>query len=277
MRSSDGNKKIVSLEGAVREALYERMPNAAETIGRAVRPIYGVEKGKPSPVGSCIFLKRASGHFLLTAAHVLDEHKGSVKLEFSVQGEFVPLDGLSAMATKMPDKGRDADAFDFSVARLPTTFVEKFSALRYVEAHEISSDIDTHGRAYMALGFPCSRNKKKIRHDTKIVEGTEALTYGATVLRDEALAKKMGISGNEHYFIAYEKRSRDMSGAVVNSVAPIGMSGGALIDLGRMSASSLEPSTVYSFKLAGLLIERHHKERRIVAVKLGTILAATRI
>jgi hypothetical protein len=58
---------------AVRETLYERMKAASETLGKAVRPIYRVKNRKPDHLGTCIFLKRAGQHLLMTAAHIIDQ------------------------------------------------------------------------------------------------------------------------------------------------------------------------------------------------------------
>jgi len=65
--------KILTVAEVVREALYERMKAASKTLGKAVRPIYRVKNGKPDHLGTCIFLKRAGRHLLMTAAHVTDQ------------------------------------------------------------------------------------------------------------------------------------------------------------------------------------------------------------
>jgi hypothetical protein len=264
-------RKILTVADAVRETLHERMEAASKTLGKAVRPIYRVKNGKPDHLGTCIFLKRAGQHLLLTAAHVTDQSK-SYDLHVAVGTKLIPLKGLYGAMSTPPEGDRDKDKYDFAVLTLPPNLVDTLRPLKYLEGTEVNLDpIDPVGRAYMAFGYPNSRNKK-IRHDKRTIRN-EVLSYGATALRDDTLVEKLGITGEDHFFIAYDERCRDPAGSIVDSVKPRGMSGGALIDLGRISPFSLA-SQVHSFGLAGLLIENHKGNRRIVAVRIGAIFGA---
>ena len=125
----------------------------------------------------------------------------------------------------------------------------------------------------MALGYPNSRNKK-LDHAKRQARSRRA-TYAASALRDDKFAESLGITGADHLFVKYEKRSQDASGAIVKSFSPVGMSGGALIDLGKVSSpSNLSSSIGLEFRLAALLIEIHLTRNRMVAVKIGTVLSA---
>ncbi len=70
------------------------------------------------------------------------------------------------------------------------------------------------------------------------------------------------------------KLSRAESGARVNSIALPGFNGGAIIDLGRISAETLDAD--FDPKLAALLIEGHAQEKVILGTRLTTILDAIR-
>ena len=66
-----------------------------------------------------------------------------------------------------------------------------------------------------------------------------------------------------------------MDGVVMNSLSPVGMSGGGLLDLGRLyDPAYLGDAPKANFRLAGILIEIHQSDRRMVAVKLETVLSA---
>src|SRR5664280_2661426 len=270
---TNAGEKIRTVPDVVREVLNERATAAAEFFGKAVRPIYRVKNGRPDHLGTGIFLKRGGKHLLMTAAHVVD-HADSYDLQVAVGTKLFSLTDLEGAMTTLTKEGRETDRYDFAVLWLPTDTVEALGPVKYIEEHEIAEgSIDPIGRGYMAFGFPNTRNDPKINHDNRTLS-SEALSYAATVTRNEALAKTLGISGEEHFFISYKKRSRLPDGSIVNSIKPKGMSGGALIDIGRIDVASLEAQQ-QRFALAGLLIE-HQNEKGpvVVAVRIPVIFSA---
>jgi hypothetical protein len=98
------------------------------------------------------------------------------------------------------------------------------------------------------------------------------LGFGSVASRDEHLAKKWKISGDDHFFVKYDKRCRDPQGLIVKSVIPTGMSGGALFDLGLVTALNIGSSSMPEPKLSGVLIEHKKDRKRLVAVKIGLVL-----
>ncbi len=90
-------------------------------------------------------------------------------------------------------------------------------------------------------------------------------------------ASQLPTIANDRYHILVDhdaKFSRDASGTKVNSIALPGFSGGAIIDVGRISAETL--ATTLHPKLAALLIEGHSKEKVILGTRLTAILDAVR-
>jgi hypothetical protein len=173
--------------------------------------------------------------------------------------------------TVAPPGGRRLDKFDCALVRPAPHLAAALADVRYITEQELcSSCVSSVRHAYMALGYPVSKNRK-IDHAHKTVQ-PQKLSYACNVLSDDAFAKTLGIDGDDHLFAKYEKRSQDFSGVVFNSVSPIGLSGGALIDLG--SGDPLKPTKLprHPFGLAGVLIEIHHKEKRMVAVKIEAAL-----
>ena len=91
------------------------------------------------------------------------------------------------------------------------------------------------------------------------------------------LAKKLGVTGEDHLFLRYNKYSLDTSGRKMDSINPEGFSGGALLDLGDFSSPTILIRTPgASARLSGMLIERHRHHNAIVAVKIGLIVQAIR-
>jgi hypothetical protein len=262
----------MTLDALVRDRLHERMYAAARGIGNAVRPILRAKTkgGRAEPLGSCVLIRYKNVHLLVTAAHVVDHNEESA-LYIPVQGRLSKLEA-SGVITRAPESGRCQDRFDFSVLKLPSAMVSALGNVRYVGENEICSEqTHTKGRAHMALGYPISKNKK-IDHVRRKVR-PRRLPYGGTTVEDTKFAAKLGISGEDHLFIAYDKRSRDSEGRIVNSSDPTGMSGGALIDLGNLShPMELAGLRDEPFRLAGILIEMHAADKRMVAVKIDTVL-----
>jgi hypothetical protein len=250
------------------------MAAAVRHMGSAIMPIYyAKENGRAGHLGTCILFRRHNRHFLITAAHVIDAHLQS-QLLIPIRGELKLILGNAIMTTP-PAKGRRFDKFDFAVVALDQAFVHDLGDKRHISDDALhAGDWDTSGRMYVAVGYPNSRNDKNIDHRKRQIRPAP-FSYGATVVSDEAFAKKLGVSGRDHLFLKYDKRSRDVDGVVVNSIDPHGMSGGALIDMGKASAAALAANTTPSvFRLVGLLIEYHRTDRTMVAVRIDTVVGA---
>jgi hypothetical protein len=99
--------------------------------------------------------------------------------------------------------------------------------------------------------------------------------YSASVKPNDQLARKLGISGQDHFFLDFDsKHSRDADGKIVNSISPVGASGGPLIDMGCIAnPENLAPDRQLAGRLAGILIEHKDSDKAIVAVKIGLVLS----
>jgi hypothetical protein len=146
--------------------------------------------------------------------------------------------------------------------------------VKYIGEGDISArPTDPSGHLYLALGFPNSANKK-VDHVRRVVPN-RIWPYAGLAVRNDALARKLGITGEHHIFIKFEKRSKDFGGAIVNSKDPTGMSGGGLFDLGNLARpENLAEGAVCKARLTGLLIEVHRGAKSIVAVSMGTVVRA---
>jgi hypothetical protein len=254
---------IKSRQEYVRERLHLLMSAAAVDIGRAVRPIYcATDNGKAAHLGSCTLVKRKTQSLLLTAAHVIDANKRT-GLYISSDGALIKLEG-DGVATTAPRGIRDRDSFDFGILSLSGASAQALEKIRHVEEHEIERRKERRGYAYMAFGYPNSKNKPD-HFKQQIVP--RRFSYGGPIVTK-------GAGAAHHLKMQYEKKSRTVEGDVVTSIEPTGMSGGAIFALGQILEGSNPSEFMRSpFQLAGVLIERRKDEKVIVATDIETVLS----
>jgi hypothetical protein len=149
--------------------------------------------------------------------------------------------------------------------------------VEFLESHRISDTrIPTEGHYYTALGYSVSRNERAIDHAARSIINRRSI-YTGTVVDLPRLAAKLGITGHEHLFLRYPKYSFRSDGRSVNSVKPVGFSGGSLLDLGDFSAAaSFTGNRQTSARLSAMLIEYHRDHRALIAVKIGPIIDGIR-
>ena len=258
----------------VNEIVRERLREASEaTLARfrdAVRSIYGVtQNGDPGHIGTALLLLLPEGHFLLTAAHVIDWNAKTTL--FLGADDFEPLE-FEALVTVPPGDDRSKDHADFVMARLDDALVSKLSGAKFITEAEVSRSVaKTDGRTYTCLGYPNSKNKATRHKGTKV---RPTLGIYTSLGRPADLLPKVAVD-SDHILVDHNaKYSRDELGAKVNSTALPGFSGGAIVDVGRISADTL--NTPLDPKLAALLIEAHKTEKVILGTRLTTILNAFR-
>lgn len=256
----------------VSDKFGKAMEAAEQGIGKAVRAVYiSLPNGNAEHVGSCVLVEVRKHRLLVTAAHVIDEIKNGA-LYIPAAGATKKLQGDGAIT--VPPRGiRRLDRFDFSVLKLGPELVEQLGKSRYVQEDEFAIPNSALGHAFMASGYPNVQNKK-IDHAKRTIQPAK-LNFGSTVIEDAKFARKLKVSGDDHYFIKYDKLARDpVTRAVTKSIEPRGMSGGGLFDLGIFNFASLTKPPKPA-GLAGILIEYHpDKKRRMVAVKVGAMIEA---
>ena len=260
---------IRTVNEIVRERLTEASEAALTRFRDAVRPIYGVTcRGDPEHIGSALLLSLPEGRFLLTAAHVIDWNESTTL--YLGADSFASL-YLEALVTAAPGGDREKDHADFALARLDVDLTSKLSGAKFITEAEISRSVaSTEGRTYTCLGYPNSKNKVNRHKGTKVIP---ALGIYTSLGRSASL---LSVANDlDHILVDHDaKFSRDGCGARVNSVALPGFSGGAIIDVGRISAEHL--SGDFDPKLAALLIEGHPAKKVILGTRLTTILGAVR-
>lgn len=244
----------------------------------SVRPIYRNTPVVPRPehIGSALLLNIDAVPTVVTAAHILQEvsrHECTLYVGGSVGAGLVPIMGGRRLATP----GDRSDHIDVAIWQPEAHTVDSLGTVEFLGCVKLSNyprpDAD---RLYTVLGYPVSRNKKAIDHTTRSIT-TRVSMYTAQASHQPRLANELGISGTDHLFLELGRRAFTGDGEQINVFGTVGLSGGALLDLGLFaSQESLMRDPKYNARLAGMVIEYHKTHRVLVAVKIDAILRDVR-
>jgi hypothetical protein len=269
---------IQTLGEVVRTRMHECTEAGADQFRNSVRPIFSSQNGlRPELIGSCLLLEVEGARFAVTAAHIIDWTSSHALFVAGMVGT-QPVQIIGNLSSTQPPKGgRVRDRFDFAFWQIPTSAEKDLGSVEFMGQRRISHNrISSRGRLYMAMGFPLSKNRGKVDNVRRAIR-IVLWKYSADVIELPALATELGVTGNEHFFLKFQKYARDLEGTKVNTINPRGISGGALVDLGSLaSISEYGHGRQCKGMLAGMVIEKHEKHRALVAVKIGTICEAIR-
>lgn len=265
-------RTILTVNEVIRERMIACSDKALAQFKSAICPIYGsTPNGEPEQLGSCLLLEIAGKPCLMTAAHLIDSNSNT---NLYVGGKALTLIETEFSVSPAPGGNRNNDRYDFAIAELTSAFVAELGSVRFIRDDEISSSVTpTTGHLYCCLGYPNSQNRR-IDTTTKKITPRRGRYVSNTADRSELL-KKLKISGKHHLIIDHRKYSKDDGGNRVSSYALSGFSGGAVIDLGKLSTPKVATGIIpCEPRLAGLFIEYYKDHQAIVATRIDTILKA---
>ncbi|CAK1343113.1 Uncharacterised protein [Burkholderia pseudomallei] len=249
-----------------------RHDKAVALLGQAVRPIYRADdRGNPDHEGSCVLLQLNGEKYMVTASHVMEAGKiEDSELYVGGENQFVKVTG-EYLRTPAP-AGILNDPYDFAVWRLSDADVADLGDVVYVGSDNISrGQTSSDGHVYSIIGYPNTKNRSVDRNLR--LASSRRWNYFSVPRDGTKAANVMGVSGSEHIFIGYDKHSKDSTGKTVNSVGLRGVSGGAVIDLGRLTdPQALAPDAEFTPRLVAVFIEYHRSHRVTASTKLGLIL-----
>ena len=214
---------ILTLNETITARLRECMEAVGDEFRLSVRPIYGTPNGlRPILIGSCLLLTFEGEKYVVTAAHVLDWIPSHALYVSGVVGtEPVQIIG-KIRATEEPPEGRDKDKLDIGIWRISSSEEQRLGAVKFIDASEVSHNrATTTNRVYMAMGYPLSKNRGKINHTAHTIT-TVMWKFSAGVVESSALAAALRVSGDDHFFLQYQKYLRNFQGRKVSQVNPKG-------------------------------------------------------
>ncbi|NKA73637.1 serine/cysteine peptidase [Ralstonia solanacearum] len=245
---------------------------AVATLADAVRPVYRADdRGQPDHEGSCVLLQLGGTKYALTASHVVEAGKiADSDLYIGGESRFVKISG-TCYRSPAP-RGILKDHYDFALVTLSDDDISSLGDIKYISEASISKgQTQSDGHVYTVIGYPNTKNKD-IDKQLRAVTSNRWNYY--SVPRDGTdVSRKIEVDGGEHIFVGYDKRSLDVNGNQVNSIKLKGVSGGAVIDLGRLGApENLSPDAAFTPRLVALFIEHHPDKQITVATKIGFII-----
>ncbi|SKC99393.1 hypothetical protein SAMN05445504_7721 [Burkholderia sp. CF099] len=242
---------------------------ADATFAPAVYPIYGfVEGADPVVIGTCFAIEYRGRKFLVSAAHVIDDHrKATLALAPVRGGEPITVEGQFYIVNP-GDKLREDDPFDFAWHELTT---EEALKIDCIPERNLEDDRTSGGGTclYIAMGFPASKNKKispANRAKRLLVPNRARYMNVETDATEYFEFREM--SSETHIAIERENRSHSLDGVEENTIGHKGLSGGPLINTG----ARLNPASLGRPKVSGILIENDEKRKIIVALRLSVVL-----
>ena len=242
----------------LRKTTAHHMEKVAAPLVDTVWPIYEVGKRKePHLVGSCVLLRIASHHFLLSAGHVI---RAIRKTDLYLgAGDKIPLLGGKYFTTGPADL--DLGVFfpdDDVVASVPDSgFIT--SELLYAVPPEPSREI------HLVIGYP--RTKQPTRVTKREFDAVPISVTAYSLTASEHL--EAGYDPLESVLLEFNKKKVWSAGGRVTASDPIGMSGG-----GVWNVPELLESPTPRAALAAIQIEWHKvKPQRLLATRIQPCLA----
>ncbi len=224
---------------------------------------------KPRPVGSAVLLEIAGKHFLLTAAHVLDEND-ITPLYLPGKNGFVALHGNSKR-TAAPEGGRDLDRYDLDYVELPENVIESIPVpYWFLPIQLVGVDcVPTQGQHFIFTGYPHKSVAAKYG-TTKVHAQIESYTDQVC---PPSLIQKAEADPNFHIVIHFDrKRAMNSDGRVVTPKERKGMSGGGV----WTGTPGLSPNGLPNLRLCGITIEHGKKNQCMVATRIVGVLEMIR-
>lgn len=239
----------------------------------AIKPIWGATKnGDPLHIGSATLMQVDDKKYLVTAAHVIDE-SAYTTLYVGGESELVVLNRQRFSITKAPAANRFKDKYDFAIAKLSRTNVQKLGNVRFILETEMLPEIAQPIGLYGAvIGYPNTKNKYVKGRDITLPNRQWRYLGRADSMPQEI----EGLSPRSHIALSYNKKSRLPDGTISNTFKPTGISGGGLFTVGQLDIQALANGSDAAIRLAGINIIHPASHRHMIAVRIHHVLAALR-
>lgn len=252
---------------SVSTRLDENLKAAECRIQGSICPIYVINaRDNPKLLGSSVPFRIMQRAFLLTAAHVLDENKGT-NLYVAGTEKLVTLEG-SSHRVRAPLGERQRDALDFGFIEVTGTSEERWSRYRFITPEDL--DVDDAGSEhilYAFVGFPASKNKGLAGRKLRL--STTAMVLTAL---PQTRYKAMRLNRFAHFAGNFNRNKQlDSTKALIVGPDPHGISGGSVWRLGK-PAEFANGTNVE--KVIGIGIEYRSASAALIAVRISLVMAA---
>lgn len=257
---------------ALRErAVWRLVEAAAQVLENSIGSIYAVpETGKPTLVGSCLFVTLGTEEFVLTSTHVLRD-AGNNALHVCKHGYASPLSEPFATVASGDFLGTK-DVIDIAFCRLTRATKSRLKALRPFRLDGAIFDEDaTWNRCFAVLGFPYSRSKKPTGRPTVTIP--QPGLFHMQAASGQRVAGEPLVSTSAHIVLHWNPRvALKAPSQRVNAPHLKGCSGGPLFDLGDLDDPLVLQGAVNPPpRLAGVFTRWFSAENLAVASRIGML------
>jgi len=265
---------ITSAEDLVRDEAHRRAGVVKDLFRTAIRPVYRSTDGVlPIHVGTCTLFRVGTDVFVVTAAHIIDQHP---RAELWIGGvhSIVPLSGMFSR-TVAPNGDRSQDRFDFSVSPLTADLAHELGTVGCIEPHFISKGRreDRKHAMYVCIGYPNSQNKDM--HAGRREVNAQLWMHVAPGRSKHQKLGKWGQATEQHLFVDFQKYASTTAGTRKRSTHPQGTSGGPVFYIGDFGIpDTYRVEATFQPMLEGITIEKPSGADALVAVKIGAIIDA---
>ena len=220
--------------------------------------------------GSGVLFRIGKTHFLLTAAHVLDDNK---KYELLIPGEreIIPLNGHYA-GMRMPESGnRYDDRYDVAYIRFEDDYVSEInSRLMFLNAQDCDPfDVSAPEDTYLVVGYPAAESTT-----TGNMVDTPIFTFSGEGVAGYRY-KHLNLDPNHHLLVQFRPRmaySHQTLKQGVTTKFP-GVSGGGVYAWDKRLP---DPVALRQPKLAAIVTEFRPHSNVFIATRISCFLACIR-
>jgi hypothetical protein len=266
---------ITTTEAMVRDVAHERAQLVIAKFRTSIRPIYrSAPKTLLTHVGTCTLLCIEDIKFIVTAAHIVDQHEGY--LWIGGKESAIPLEG-AFRSTVAPRGERALDKYDFSVSTVSDELDSSLGNASYISSDFISMGrrADHKHSMYTCVGYPNSQNK-----EVDVGKREMNARLWMHTARGRSNDDKIGgwaKNSEHHLFIEFPKYANRVDGTKKSSTHPRGTSGGPVFYLGDFGdPETYRVGSTFQSRLEGIVIEKPRMGNALVAVKIAAIVQALR-
>ncbi len=202
--------ELINPEKGLRLQLAEAIVAARRFASKKTLAIYGTKNSIPNHIGTAHLLQVKNKHFLVTAAHVIDEAQHTT-LYCGKSDVLAPLEGDFQSTKQALNR---TDIYDFAFLELRGGNTDLINYYEPIPERLVSHNrVLENGRFYIALGYPNSKNKK---HDNVKRSVTPRKASYTSTSKTDALSPQLGLNPSEHLVLMYEKQSYDEDFNLIN-------------------------------------------------------------
>ncbi len=240
--------------------------DAADVLLAFSIPLYLLANDRPWLCGTGFIVKSLAGHFLVTAAHVLDDAKENGLFFYSGQRKPRPIRGPLLRSSAKANRAHDP--FDIAVVNLIDGAMPPYGD---VEKHAVdiswlrAMHLPRAGKMFSIIGFP--QSKSNVRPSTREVKVTSSAYRDRSI--DEDDYAKFGLNPRTHLALHLDRKvGFDPDGKHRNFPKPQGMSGAPIIELYDVNVSSAADI----FPVVAVGIEYREKDHLLVGTDIAVAL-----